>query len=368
MVKGCDHIYCAHCILHWALHKEQPWCPQCKQPFSYLLTYRALDGTLSDFPVEESVVLLKRATWFTDTLRPCERASSLLEDSILADDTAWHDYADEYDLAEDEEIEAFYFSSAAGRARILLGNRRFGQGGYIAGGRRHARPVRQQQQQQQQQASSASKKEKNKGLSKHVRVPDAPVVDCAKDGAGPSSSAAAAAGVFAVPAAAATAGASASASSSLSSSLPRRPLVGGRRSPSPSASPSIRTPNANGGLDKHHHYNHNYNHNQRVYGTSPSTSASMAEYMLGTSPGGGGAALYGSSPSGSGRRARRNARRQQQQQQYIGGDGNNEDDDAEPCGSGGTGGGVMTMTMPPLPPFSTSSSAAAAVAAAAISS
>ena len=36
----------AHCILHWALHKEEPWCPQCKQPFTYLLTYRTLDGTL----------------------------------------------------------------------------------------------------------------------------------------------------------------------------------------------------------------------------------------------------------------------------------------------------------------------------------
>lgn len=28
------------------MHKEQPWCPQCKAPFSYLLTYRNLDGSL----------------------------------------------------------------------------------------------------------------------------------------------------------------------------------------------------------------------------------------------------------------------------------------------------------------------------------
>lgn len=40
------------------------WCPQCKAPFTNLLTYRKLDGTLSDFPVEESVCLLKRAHWF----------------------------------------------------------------------------------------------------------------------------------------------------------------------------------------------------------------------------------------------------------------------------------------------------------------
>lgn len=39
-------MYCATCILHWALHREEPWCPQCKQPFDTLLTYRTLDGQL----------------------------------------------------------------------------------------------------------------------------------------------------------------------------------------------------------------------------------------------------------------------------------------------------------------------------------
>lgn len=142
MVKGCDHIYCISCILHWTLHKEMPWCPQCKHSFTHLLTYRGLDGSLSDFPVEESVVLLKRARWFEDSLRQHSSAAhSLLEDSRLADDTAWQDFAEDYDLAEDDEIEAFYFSSAAGRARIVLGNRRFGEGGYVTGGRRQARPV-----------------------------------------------------------------------------------------------------------------------------------------------------------------------------------------------------------------------------------
>lgn len=52
------------CILAWAVQKEPVWCPQCKAPFTNLLTYRKLDGTLSDFPVEESVCLLKRAHWF----------------------------------------------------------------------------------------------------------------------------------------------------------------------------------------------------------------------------------------------------------------------------------------------------------------
>ena len=39
------------------------------------------------------------------------------------------------------QVEAFYFSAAAGRARITLGNRRFGEGGFMAAGRQRARPV-----------------------------------------------------------------------------------------------------------------------------------------------------------------------------------------------------------------------------------
>lgn len=142
LVKGCDHMYCATCILHWALHREEPWCPQCKQPFDTLLTYRTLDGQLQDFPSEESVCLLKRARWFEEHLRFEDRGSaSLIEDSRLADHMAWQEYAADYDLAEDEEIEQYYFSSAAGRARVVLGNRRYGEGGFISGGRRQARPV-----------------------------------------------------------------------------------------------------------------------------------------------------------------------------------------------------------------------------------
>jgi len=161
MVKGCDHIYCSYCILQWTLHKETCLCPQCKQPFSYLMTYRALDGTLNDFPVEESVVLLRRARWFEESLKD-EVTKSLLEDKRMEDDCAWlDDYDDE--LEEDEELEAFYFSSAAGKARIVLGNRRFGQGGYIANGHLQARPVKPRK--SDQVGSSASRKSK-KGRSK----------------------------------------------------------------------------------------------------------------------------------------------------------------------------------------------------------
>jgi len=61
--------YAAKCILQWADLRDNCSCPQCKKPFSRLLTYRTLDGTMSDFPVEESVCLLKRATWIQEQLK-----------------------------------------------------------------------------------------------------------------------------------------------------------------------------------------------------------------------------------------------------------------------------------------------------------
>lgn len=53
--------------MQWSLCKE--WCPQCKHPFDYLLTHKQLDGTVTDFLTEESVVLLKRARWFEEYMR-----------------------------------------------------------------------------------------------------------------------------------------------------------------------------------------------------------------------------------------------------------------------------------------------------------
>ena len=165
MVKGCDHLYCSYCILQWTLHRETPVCPTCKQPFSYLLTYRALDGSLNDFPMEESVVLLRRAQLFEDWIRASQNdaCQALLEDAKVADDTAWmDDYDEDGYWKEDEEMEAFYFSSAAGKARIVLGNRRFGQGGFISGGHRMARPVKNAG----PSGSGSKKKTKNKGMVK----------------------------------------------------------------------------------------------------------------------------------------------------------------------------------------------------------
>ncbi|KAF6262126.1 hypothetical protein COO60DRAFT_1282794 [Scenedesmus sp. NREL 46B-D3] len=154
LVKGCEHQYCVNCILQWALCKE--WCPQCKKPFDYLLCHKQLDGTLSDFLVEESVVLLKRARWFDDHMREVARKGAMPAGLLAASSNAagagydsdadardWADVYEDYldaELEEDEEIEQYYFSSAAGRARVL-GNRRWGEGGYMRAGRMYARPV-----------------------------------------------------------------------------------------------------------------------------------------------------------------------------------------------------------------------------------
>ncbi|WIA32546.1 hypothetical protein OEZ86_003355 [Tetradesmus obliquus] len=155
LVKGCEHQYCVNCILQWALCKE--WCPQCKQPFDYLLCHKQLDGTLSDFLVEESVVLLKRARWFDDHMREVARKGAMPAGLLAAASSAagadydsdadardWADVYEDYldaELEEDEEIEQYYFSSAAGRARVVLGNRRWGEGGFMRAGRMYARPV-----------------------------------------------------------------------------------------------------------------------------------------------------------------------------------------------------------------------------------
>ncbi|GIL71147.1 hypothetical protein Vretimale_17896 [Volvox reticuliferus] len=148
IIKGCEHEYCVNCILQWAVCKDAPWCPQCKTPFNYLYCYRLLDGTMSDMPVEESVCLLKRASWFVEHVKTLENgkavSASMAAEEVLPAEWAdsYQDYdgeEDEYD--EDEQIEKYYFSSAAGRARVVLGNRRLGENGYMRAGRMYARPA-----------------------------------------------------------------------------------------------------------------------------------------------------------------------------------------------------------------------------------
>ena len=75
-------LHAGKCILAWTVHRDPPSCPQCKAPFASLLTFRKLDGSMSDYPVEESVCLLKRAIWFEAYLKVsslCSAARTALD-------------------------------------------------------------------------------------------------------------------------------------------------------------------------------------------------------------------------------------------------------------------------------------------------
>lgn len=77
---------------------------------------------------EESVCLLLRASWFKPLI--VEERAEVNDDM---DDLYMYDYEEEEDLAED------YFVSSSSRLRI--GNRRWGDNGYVSAGRQEARPV-----------------------------------------------------------------------------------------------------------------------------------------------------------------------------------------------------------------------------------
>ncbi|GFQ02901.1 protein scaf11 [Phtheirospermum japonicum] len=116
LVKGCEHAYCVNCILKWASYKTEATCPQCKNPFEFLNIHRALDGSIYDYMFEESVCLLLRASWFTP-LVVIER---------------------EEDDDDEEDLDDVYLG---GSSSLRLGNRRWGDNGYVRGGRQEARPV-----------------------------------------------------------------------------------------------------------------------------------------------------------------------------------------------------------------------------------
>eukprot|EP00271_Cylindrocystis_brebissonii_P015788 TRINITY_DN38801_c0_g1_i1.p1 TRINITY_DN38801_c0_g1~~TRINITY_DN38801_c0_g1_i1.p1 ORF type:complete len:294 (+),score=38.82 TRINITY_DN38801_c0_g1_i1:352-1233(+) len=117
-VKGCDHTYCATCILRWAgTFKKDPWCPQCRVPFSMLYLYRKLDGSFNDYLMEEPVCLLLCASWFI----PLTFYEEVEE--------PFPDYADEF--IDEEEAEEMRY--------VRLSNRRWGENGFVRGGRMEAR-------------------------------------------------------------------------------------------------------------------------------------------------------------------------------------------------------------------------------------
>jgi len=118
-IKGCEHLYCVNCILRWASYKQSAWCPQCRTPFDMLYSYRTLEGSINDFMSEEAVCLLLCAKWF----KPLPR-----EETEEAEDCYY---------VEDDEDDYY---EEVGRS-LRIGNRRWGENGYVRNGRIQARPV-----------------------------------------------------------------------------------------------------------------------------------------------------------------------------------------------------------------------------------
>ncbi|KAK4783944.1 hypothetical protein SAY86_018312 [Trapa natans] len=133
LVKGCEHAYCVKCILRWASYKDKAICPQCKLPFEFLHLHRTLDGRICDYMFEESVPLLLRAYWFEPlVVQDHEEKFDDHEDYYPYD----YEYEYEYENEDDNLDEAYYHSSS-----IRIGNRRWGDNGYVRAGHQEARPI-----------------------------------------------------------------------------------------------------------------------------------------------------------------------------------------------------------------------------------
>ncbi|XP_073145882.1 uncharacterized protein [Henckelia pumila] len=125
LVKGCEHAYCVTCILRWASYKNEPTCPQCKIPFEFLNIHRTLDGSINDFMFEESVCLLLRASWFNPLV-------------VVEREEVYDEIEDYYYEDEEEDLDDVYLSSSSS---LRIGNRRWGDNGFVRSGRQEARPV-----------------------------------------------------------------------------------------------------------------------------------------------------------------------------------------------------------------------------------
>ncbi|MBA0713098.1 hypothetical protein Golax_012146 [Gossypium laxum] len=158
LIKGCEHAYCVTCILRWATYGKSPKCPQCKHPFESLNVHRSLDGRINDYMFEESVCLLLRASWFKPlNVEECEEYDDL--------EGYYHYYPYPCEDDDDEEEDEVYYRSSPS---LRIGNRRWGDNGYVRSGRREARPVQQSSSSSQNSDASSSSEPKKKEVSKSI--------------------------------------------------------------------------------------------------------------------------------------------------------------------------------------------------------
>ncbi|RXH83883.1 hypothetical protein DVH24_013128 [Malus domestica] len=147
----------ATCILRWVTYSQKPTCPQCKHPFEFLNVHRSLDGSIQDYMFEESVCLLLRAKWFEPLV--VEEREEVYEGH---EDYYYYPYEDE----EDDDLDDAYFSSSS---VIRIGNRRWGDNGYVRGGRQEARPVHRSSTQDSGASSSREPRKKEAAVDKTGR-------------------------------------------------------------------------------------------------------------------------------------------------------------------------------------------------------
>mmetsp|Transcript_6834 Transcript_6834/g.15773 ORF Transcript_6834/g.15773 Transcript_6834/m.15773 type:complete len:144 (+) Transcript_6834:46-477(+) len=82
----CSHSFCLDCVVEWCNTKST--CPQCRTLISHISCHRRLDGTKTEHLVQESLVLMLRASWLS-----CN--SKHLQD--VEDDEDFWDCDDSYD-------------------------------------------------------------------------------------------------------------------------------------------------------------------------------------------------------------------------------------------------------------------------------
>ncbi|KAG2334226.1 hypothetical protein Bca52824_005406 [Brassica carinata] len=104
MVKGCEHAYC-----------------------------------VEDFMFEESVCLLLRASWFLP-LEAVDRVSYNGNDNNYDFDIPPEYIPPEYEEEDEDDLEEFYLHGS----NLRLGNRRWGDNGFVRSGRQEARPAQAQ--------------------------------------------------------------------------------------------------------------------------------------------------------------------------------------------------------------------------------
>nr|DAD42755.1 TPA_asm: hypothetical protein HUJ06_000985 [Nelumbo nucifera] len=88
---------------------------------------------IHDYKVEGGCCLLLRASWFTPLAVEVQEE---VYDEF--DDLYEYQYEYEYEDEEDDDLDEGYFISSSS---IRIGNRRWGDNGYVRAGRKEARPV-----------------------------------------------------------------------------------------------------------------------------------------------------------------------------------------------------------------------------------